>query len=164
MQNRGCAIDAVGMQAHFSISRANEPAYISGLAENLARYEEIGISVHISEFDLNDGGFDTFYKETGEWDDELQAQQDSGFVNVLRTCVEAASCDVFQFCSLTDKWGCAMREGMPWFDDYRPKPAVSLMIDAVLVRCGTAGERVERKDFFQNATVKKDRTFFRRFD
>ena len=75
--------------------------------------------MHVSEFDLNDNGFDTYYDEHGVWNEELQAQQDAGMVNVLRTCIGAPACDVFQFCTMTDKWGCMMKEGTPWYKDYR---------------------------------------------
>ena len=98
----------------------------------MQRYGWLDIDVHISEFDLNDSGFESFENENGYWNWDLQAQQDIGFVNVLQTCLDSYSCKVFQFCSLTDKWGCAMKEGMPWFKDYVEKPAVEMLRNVLL--------------------------------
>ena len=41
--------------------------------------------------------------------------QDQGFVNMLRVCLNQPACEAFQFCSITDKFGCNNTlHGNPW--------------------------------------------------
>lgn len=50
MTERGCPIHGVGFQAHIDLSF--DQHYVKGFIQNMKRYEEIGLKVHITELTI----------------------------------------------------------------------------------------------------------------
>ena len=137
MLARGIPIDGVGMQQHLAIGRISTvDRFEMTLEKNIARLVDLGLVVHITEFDV---------KCADPCDLEKQANIYAGAV---RAClahkpkrVGGAGCQSFESWGFTDKvsWlngkRCTPTEGpchaLPFDAQYRPKPAVGKMLQVL---------------------------------
>eukprot|EP00756_Hemistasia_phaeocysticola_P045312 Hpha_TRINITY_DN19070_c0_g1::TRINITY_DN19070_c0_g1_i1::g.138323::m.138323/K01181/E3.2.1.8, xynA; endo-1,4-beta-xylanase len=126
MKDRGVPIDGVGFQMH--IKGENEPDY-SGLAANIARYQDIGIEVHITELDIT---FST-------WNSTAEARQAQIYGGLLSVCLKHPACKNFETWGYTDlyTWKGTAAHPLPFDVDLKPKDAVGKML-SVLATQGTA--------------------------
>jgi endo-1,4-beta-xylanase len=135
MKDRGVPIDGVGMQSHFIIPEVkketwNVPPPMDSVAANMKRYAEIGLSVQVTEIDVQVG------KDAGPAELDAQARV---YGDMLRTCLAAASCSAFTSWGVSDRysWIRSTLQGKPWerplpFDEaFRPKPAYNAMLEAL---------------------------------
>jgi len=96
MKTRGIPIDQVGFQGHWYIT---EDGGSSGLPDaaavraNMARYEEIGVGVQITEFDVRIGLPIT---------PEKQQTQARVYQEILQACIDAPNCSHFTVWGISD--------------------------------------------------------------
>lgn len=118
---RGVPIDGLGMQMH--IDAANAPSKDKVVA-NMKRFNELGVKIYITEFDVN---MHDIQKDKDE-EDQLQAKI---YSDLLSACLEvgAQKCPNFGFLGLIDRqsWyrGIGLEDANPLLfnEDYSPKPA-----------------------------------------
>jgi len=89
-------IDAVGLQGHFYIlpngGTEGVPNY-QAIRDNMARYNDIGVQVHITECDFRIGK---------PLDANKTEVQNKFFTEMLQACVDAPNCDHFTVWGLSD--------------------------------------------------------------
>ena len=118
-----CGPDMVGFESHFTVDSPDfqKKEFLAGIGENIKRYGKLGLGVHFSETDLSTTDL--------TWNATTQAMQDEGFANLLSICLNQPACEAFQFCSVTDKFGCNNTlSAQPWDRNYQPKGSVPLML------------------------------------
>ncbi len=97
MKMRGIPIDAVGMQAHYFVepngNTASGVPNMQAISDNMARYNEIGIEVHITECDFRIGK---------PLDDTKTQLQNKFFADLLQVCIDAPNCSHFTVWGLSD--------------------------------------------------------------
>jgi endo-1,4-beta-xylanase len=97
MKARGIPIDAVGLQAHYFVepngNTSSGVPNMQAIRDNMARYAEIGIDVHITECDFR----------IGKPLDDTKAQlQNKFFADLLQVCIDAPNCSHFTVWGLSD--------------------------------------------------------------
>lgn len=122
MVARGIPIDGVGMQMHVTGSGAQkwDAPDAAALAEQMARYEAVGLDVELTEMDVR--------LPTPATEEGLQAQAEA-YRLAGETCVAAPNCTGITVWGFTDAhswvpstfagWGAACL----WDENYRTKPA-----------------------------------------
>ena len=128
---RNVPLDAVGFQMHTAVDVFDYmPASIvkSRIAANFARFNELGLDVHITELDVRIAD-----SESGPTDEEL-GQQAQMFSIMLEACLEAQSCSTFNMWGFTDKYSW-IPKGHPGYghatitdSNYQRKPAFEALI------------------------------------
>jgi endo-1,4-beta-xylanase len=126
---RGVPIDALGMQMH--IDATNTPSREKVVA-NMKRFNDIGVKVYITEFDVN---MHSLEKDRDE-EDQIQA---TTYKELLGACLDvgASNCPNFGFLGLIDRqsWynGLGITDANPLLfnDDYTPKPAFFAVRDVL---------------------------------
>jgi endo-1,4-beta-xylanase len=132
----GVPIDGVGLQMHV---RADSGPSADDVAFNIARYASLGVTVHISEMDVN------VCRVAGTPDEKFQAQR-RRYQEIIDVCVDSDACHGVTLWGVTDQYSwlngqspCSEEEGEtgePWplaFDDgYQKKPAWSGIAAALL--------------------------------
>ena len=113
----GVPIGGVGLQAHFK-----GPFDADSVARNIARLNDLGLQVHITELDYP-------YPDGLAQPDVAQADL---YGSLLKVCLQAANCPVFVMWGFTDRYsylnGVGVSPNPLIFDaDYRPKPAYAAL-------------------------------------
>jgi endo-1,4-beta-xylanase len=132
-RQRGVPIDGVGFQMHiFTLA----PNYTS-IANNFARFEKLGIQIHITEMDValpvqKDG------MVTNPADLERQA---TVYRRIVKICLQTPACTAVQTWGLTDKYswlGWATHKtkgaGLLFDHQYHPKPAYKALEEVLSKR------------------------------
>jgi endo-1,4-beta-xylanase len=118
---RDVPIDAVGLQFH--IDSANPPDMESA-RQNIQRFADLGLEVHITELDV------MIY---GTSDDQLETQADI-YADVVRTCLEVDGCKNTTVFGFSDRYSWdELGEAAPllFTEDYEPKPAFPAVQEAL---------------------------------
>lgn len=118
---RGIPIHGIGMQMHIDAATA---ASKEEVVKNMKRFNELGLKIYITEFDVNMHAVE----ESKEDEDQHQARI---YSNMLEACLEVGSenCPNFGFLGLIDRqtWyrGIGLEDANPLLfnEDYSPKPA-----------------------------------------
>lgn len=126
---RGIPIDGIGMQMHLD---GSNPPTQEAVVKNMRRFSDLGLTVYITEFDVNMHGME---KDKGE-EDQIQA---GIYKDMMEACLEVGSriCPNFGFLGLIDRqsWyrGIGMEDANPLMfnEDYSPKPAYFAVRDAL---------------------------------
>jgi GH35 family endo-1,4-beta-xylanase len=142
MKTRGIPIDAIGLQSHYFVEPDGSTALgvpdMQAIRDNIARYDAIGVEVHITECDFRIG------KPLDATKTDLQKKF---FADLLQICIEAPNCSHFTVWGLSDldSW---VPSTFPEYDyahifdkDLMPKPAYFGMSD-VLAKYNTDGTLV----------------------
>jgi endo-1,4-beta-xylanase len=117
LQERGVPIDGVGLEMHVRIDAPPDPAAV---AENLARYAELGLQVQITEMDV--------FIDLPVTAEKLDRQA-LVFSQMLETCLAAPNCTAFVVWGFSDRqswvpYYFAEYDAATLFNQaYRPKPA-----------------------------------------
>jgi endo-1,4-beta-xylanase len=114
----GVPIHGVGLQSHFK-----GPIDAEGIAQNIARLNDLGLQVHITELDFP-------YPDNNAKNSELT--QAKIFSDLLKVCLQAANCPVFVLWGFTDKYtylnGVGAFANPLIFDKlYLPKPSYAAL-------------------------------------
>ena len=115
LHDRDCGITGVGLQAHID-TKFNE---WDGVKENMKRYQDLGLDVHITELDIK-------CKTCGEnWSDADLKEQADVYEKLLDVCLSAANCKSFETWGFTDKysWLPDPQDGLPMDRQMKAKPA-----------------------------------------
>lgn len=127
-RQRGVPIDAIGMQMHID---GNNPPSKESVMENMERFNDIGISVYVTEFDVTMNNVPGSKKQK----EQKQAQI---YYDMLRACLETDGCKSFALLGVTDKetWynymdGVKDPMPLPFDEKYAPKPAFDAMRKAL---------------------------------
>src|SRR5271169_1058824 len=125
---RGVPIDGVGLQAHLGLNAKG----VDSLAANMARLAELGVQLHITEFDVGIP-IDQQGKPLDLGDLEKQA---AIYRQVATACVQQPACTAFQTWGFTDKysWIPGFTRGkrgfaLPFDRDYQPVPAERALLE-----------------------------------
>jgi len=116
--DRGVPLHAIGFQMHF-IKSMPDPRKI---AENLRRFAELGLELHVTELDI------AIQKMSGTRAEQLEQQADL-YRRVMEVCLSVKAVTVFQMWGLDDghswvPWFTKQPDAALLFDrDYQPKPA-----------------------------------------
>ena len=117
-KSRGVPLDGIGFQCHFTLS-FDTPANLQSFADNLQRFADLGLDVHITELDvrLSDSSTTSLNAEA-----KLYGE-------LMTMCVKQPRCKVFQTWGFTDKYSWIPSTfpeqgwGLPWDENYQKKPA-----------------------------------------
>jgi endo-1,4-beta-xylanase len=123
--DQGIPIHGVGLQTHISVVGPPDP---QSVAQNIRRFNELGLDVHITELDV---------RMRGEPADRQLERQADIYRDLMKVCLSADRCTAFVMWGFTDRhswipashagWGSALI-----FDEaYRPKPAYDALRDAL---------------------------------
>jgi GH35 family endo-1,4-beta-xylanase len=97
MKTRGIPIDAIGFQSHYYVepdgNTASGVPNMQAIRENMARYEGIGVEVHVTECDFRIGT---------PTDDAKQQMQSKFYADLLQTCIDAPNCSQYTVWGLSD--------------------------------------------------------------
>jgi endo-1,4-beta-xylanase len=97
MKARGIPIDAIGFQSHYYVrpdgSTTEGIPNMQAIRDNMARYAEIGVEVHITECDFRIG------KPT---DDAKAKLQSDFFTGLLQACIDAPNCSHYTVWGASD--------------------------------------------------------------
>ncbi len=116
---RGVPIDGIGMQMHID---GNHPPTKDEVISNMKRFGELGVSVYVTEFDVNMDNLRT----NGIGKDQIEGNI---YYEMMRACIESKVCHSFSVLGITDKetWynhiGLKDPRPLPFDKDYNPKPA-----------------------------------------
>ena len=139
MKSRGVPIDGIGLQSHYFVEPNGNTSLgvpdMQAIRDNIARYNDIGVEVHITECDFRIGK---------PLDDTKTALQKKFFSDLLQACIDAPNCSHFTVWGLSDldSW---VPSTFPEYDfahifdkDLMPKPAYFGMSE-VLAKYNTDG-------------------------
>ncbi len=96
MRERGVPVDAVGLQNHWYIEADGNLEGMPDVAkirETMAKYESIGVEVHVTEFDIRIGV---------PLSAEKEQHQTKLFGDVLQACIDAPNCSHLTVWGLSD--------------------------------------------------------------
>lgn len=115
LKDEGAPIHGVGFQGHFKVT-----PFMEDFAENIKKINDLGLEVHITEFDLP---IDHYSKTA-------LADQALGYQEMLRVCLEADNCTTFIIWGFTDKYtwlhdhlNDPEADPLIFDENYQPKPA-----------------------------------------
>ena len=146
LKARDCGIDAVGFQMHENINYSDR--LISGLAENMKRYHDIGIKVHITELDIKCSASGLECK----WTDAMRQKQADVYAKIFKTCISQPNCVSITTWGYTDAktWiSPSSQEPLPFDKFYGPKSAVFEIINTLNSYDRNADAVKERLEFWQ---------------
>ncbi len=124
---RGVPIDGIGMQMHID---GTHPPTKDEVVSNMKRFEELGLDVYVTEFDVNMNDL----QASSSNKNQVQARI---YNEMLSACLEVDACKSFALLGITDKetWynyvGLEDPRPLPFDDKYRPKPAYFSMREAL---------------------------------
>ena len=127
MQERNIAIDGVGLQFHWSLDQHDS---LLDVATNMKRLGDLGLLVHITELDIK-----CVPQNSGRiCDSNLLNAQAELYAGILKTCLDAPSCQSFETWGFVDSDSWLGEATAPLLFDraYNPKPAVAAMINLLL--------------------------------
>ena len=123
---RGVPIHGIGLQCHFQLEW---PPARASLADNIKRFNDLGLIVHITELDV--------WLPAQAADEHLQQQGDV-YRNVIGTALNAGNCPAVLLWGLADCHSWIPRETCGKYDhalifdrQYRPKPAYDAIVEAL---------------------------------
>lgn len=125
LKERGVPIDGVGFQTHIGFLSAND---YKEVAENMKRFNEIGLEIVITEMDVPLTQF------PGTLEEKL-AQQADMYRNFLKICLEAPNCNILNLWGFTDRYTWlksflgTLKSPLIFDTNYRPKPAYYAMLE-----------------------------------
>jgi len=97
MKARGIPIDAIGLQGHYYVEPNGNTATgvpnMQAIRDNMARYNEIGVQVHLTEVDFRIGK---------PLDDTKTQLQNKFYAELLQACIDAPNCSHFTVWGLSD--------------------------------------------------------------
>jgi endo-1,4-beta-xylanase len=113
----GVPVSGVGFQSHFKYVIQTDV-----LAENIARFNALGLEVHLTEID-----YATTPGYAKSEQDQLQV-----YTNLMEACLKAPKCPVFILWGVTDKYSWLNKANRPANPlildaDYQPKPAYAAL-------------------------------------
>ena len=125
LQDRGVPIDGVGLQMHLTLGTGLKPERV---AENMARLDELGLLVHITEMDVR------IREPASEADLIEQAQT---YREMIEVCIAAKNCDTVVIWGVSDRYSWVPYQFNDYgsallFDsDFNPKPAYGAVFEAL---------------------------------
>lgn len=97
MKTRGIPIDGIGLQSHYFVepsgATGNGVPDMQAIRDNMARYAEIGVDVHVTECDFRIGV---------PLDDAKTQVQNKFYADLLQACIDAPNCSHFTVWGLSD--------------------------------------------------------------
>ncbi|MBL0347537.1 endo-1,4-beta-xylanase [Candidatus Villigracilis affinis] len=142
IKEAGIPIHGVAFQTHLNASKnfypeTNISSLMDGLYKNIEKYQELGVDVYVTEFDLVLAGLNQLSV------DEKYALQAKVYSSVLDTCL-SAGVKSFTLFNLIDRLSWLDESGgenppysgknadpCAWDDNYQPKPAYYAMMDVM---------------------------------
>jgi endo-1,4-beta-xylanase len=129
---RDVPIHGIGFQAHFVMFGIDTPS----MAQNMRRFGELGLEVHITELDIR---FD------GAPNESILQRQAAEYRDVLETCLDSEYCTAFVTWGVSDRYTWLRGSNLGfynnpevapllWDDDYEPKPAYFALLDVLRSR------------------------------
>ncbi|WP_245971512.1 endo-1,4-beta-xylanase [Calidithermus terrae] len=121
LKAKGVPIDGVGFQAHLDSTFSPRQAR---MRENLQRFADLGLEVHITELDV-------LLRGAGTREERLEAQA-RVYAEVLEACRAVARCTAVTLWGFTDAYSWRAAAEPLIFDAlYRPKPAYHALLRAL---------------------------------
>lgn len=132
-------LDGVGLQLHVDTSYD----LADGVSQNIGRYEDLGIEVHLTEVDV--GCISKDEKTCDHWSDNEEQQQAEVYAALLQACLDHSNCKSFETWGFTDAhtWRSGQHP-LPFNETYGEKLAVGAMRDTL--QKALTGERSEWVD------------------
>jgi len=125
-KKRGVPLDGVGFQTHITL-KFDDPAKLKSYAQNLQRFAELGLELHITELDIRLGD-----------DSPASLSAEAKLYGEITTlCVQQPACKLLQTWGFTDKhsWIPQFYKGQGWAllwdDKYQKKSAYEAVHDAL---------------------------------
>jgi len=118
MKQRGIPVHGVGLQCHF---KSQYSVSIADISRNIQRLTDLGLEVHITEFD---------YGITGTSQEQQQA---TFYSSLFQACLQSPACKSFETWGFTDKhtWLGSDELPLPFDVNYQPKPAFNALAQAL---------------------------------
>ncbi len=123
-------IDGVGFQSHLSTQYGAPSDQV--LADEMGRYEELGLNVAITELDVR-----IPLGDDGEPSEEQLSQQADYYTRFLNNCLFAENCTEFRAWGFTDAYSWVPDEfdgegaALIFDENYEPKPAYDALIETL---------------------------------
>jgi len=123
LKTQGVPIHGVGFQSHFSLGQIPHD-----MQENMERFAALGLDVAITELDIR-----MQLPSTAE----KLAQQAKDYAAVVKACHAVSRCVGITFWGISDKHSWVpdsfhgFGDALPWDANYKPKPAVAAMEEAL---------------------------------
>lgn len=130
---RGVPVHGIGFQSHFVHGNVSDD-----LAEQMRRYTDLGLEVAVTELDV---------RIPEPVTDEDLREQRGEYRDVLTACLEVEGCVNVTVWGVTDahswipEWFPGTDAALPFDTAYRPKPALSGMVDALSRRGRTRPDK-----------------------
>lgn len=133
---RGVPLNGVGLQMHLSISSdltLTQPPTVQEMEDNLGRFAELGLEIHITEMDVQ------IQKLNGSKDDRLEKQAHV-YEDVLSVALRCPMVKAVVFWGFTDRYSWIPRftgsddAPLPFDTYYQPKPAYEAIYRALSAR------------------------------
>lgn len=124
LRAEGVPVDAVGLQMHVPLEHPSLP----DIARNMKRLGDLGLRVLVTEMDVR--------LPTPVTPEHLRAQA-KVYGDVVRLCMEQPNCRTMLMWGLTDRYSWVpaffktMAAGLPFDEQFQPKPAVEAMLEAL---------------------------------
>lgn len=100
LKENDCGIDGVGFQNHIDISFTDEN--IEAIRSNIQRYNDINITVHITETDVRCNQSGDCNQTT--WSQSMLQRQADIYSKLLQVCLEEPNCTNFESWGFTDAY------------------------------------------------------------
>jgi endo-1,4-beta-xylanase len=131
--DRGCPLHGVGLQMHLAIAESSsfpKPPTVQELEDNLKRFGELGLEIHITEMDVQ-------IQQLPCSPDEQFEKQARVYEDVLTVALQNKNVKAFTFWGFTDRYSWVPKvtgnsDAPLLFDEYyQPKPAYDALYRAL---------------------------------
>lgn len=139
-QSEGMPIDAIGMQMHFGPNLNYPIPTKDQVKETIQKIDDLGLSVYITEFDIN------LYGVSGTQEEKLSFQA-NGYKEMFAACLESSNCKGFSIFGVSDdtSWlttNYPDADPLIFDEKYNPKPAYYSLYDLLSEKTST-GDQVK---------------------
>jgi len=125
MLNSNIPIDAIGIQGHHDIDKADWVIEEEGVKEAVEKFKSLGLEVHITEID--------FGANDRNWTNDLAEQQRSDYYNYVKKAIEGGATRIFTW-GIQDGLDSGWRTNehpLPWDENLEKKPAYFGILQAL---------------------------------
>ena len=125
LQAKGVPIDGIGFQSHF---REGAHPSVNDISRNMARLDELGIAVHVTEMDVR--------IQQSASAAALVSQAET-YQQMMQACLDAVNCNTFATWGFSDRYSWIpdafedYGRALPFDEDFKPKPTYQELVNTL---------------------------------